>query len=326
MTDTHVFIPLLGKRIRVTALNSCGDLPDDGAPDSFISTSGFISLNLGTEVDNGKEIIQKRADGTLCVNEKLHDSFKRFTVKMEFCEVNPSLLALVTNAEQYADALGDIAGFTIGEGTYNKNFALELWTGMSGADCDEGGTTAGGYVLLPFISAGTIADLKVTGDDVVTFSLTGSVTKGDNRWGVGPYNVVADGSGNASTLPTALDPGDHLLVMDTGVAPPPDSSQLQPMPSQTTPSAPTALVATASSGQLSIAFTTPSSTGGSAITNYKYSTNNGGTWKTRTPAATTSPIVITGLTNGTDYTVKLRAVNIHGAGDISDGVTATPHA
>ena len=61
----------------------------------------------------------------------------------------------------------------------------------------------------------------------------------------------------------------------------------------TTPSAPTINSITAGNTQLSVAFTA-GATGGSAITNYQYSTNNGSTF---TNAGTTSsPITITGLT------------------------------
>ena len=63
---------------------------------------------------------------------------------------------------------------------------------------------------------------------------------------------------------------------------------------------------------------------GAAITNYEYSTDNGSTWTTRSPAATTSPIAISGLTNGTAYNVKLRAVNSAGAGPESSAVSVTP--
>jgi len=48
---------------------------------------------------------------------------------------------------------------------------------------------------------------------------------------------------------------------------------------------------------------------GSAITNYEYSTDNGVNWISRDPVSVTSPIVVTGLTNGTTYTFKIRAFN-----------------
>lgn len=50
------------------------------------------------------------------------------------------------------------------------------------------------------------------------------------------------------------------------------------------------------------------------------------TWVSRSPASTVSPLVITGLTNGTEYSVTLRAVNSAGAGSASAVVKATPSA
>jgi alpha-tubulin suppressor-like RCC1 family protein len=91
----------------------------------------------------------------------------------------------------------------------------------------------------------------------------------------------------------------------------------------TVPLAPTSLVATPGDGSVSLAFTAGAN-GGSAITNYKYSTDNGVNWTTRSPAATNSPISITGLSNGTEYTIKLRAVNSIGDGAVSSAVSSTP--
>ena len=94
----------------------------------------------------------------------------------------------------------------------------------------------------------------------------------------------------------------------------------------TTPGAPTITGITAGSGQLSVAFTAPSSTGGSAITNYEYSTNNGSSYTAVSPASTASPIVITGLSNGTSYTVRIRAVSAVGSGTASGSSSGTPVA
>lgn len=90
----------------------------------------------------------------------------------------------------------------------------------------------------------------------------------------------------------------------------------------TTPGAPTIGSITAGDSQLSVPFTAPSSDGGAAITGYQYSTDNGSTWASS--GSTTSPIVITGLSNGTAYNVKLRAVNSAGDGTASSAVSATP--
>ena len=88
-------------------------------------------------------------------------------------------------------------------------------------------------------------------------------------------------------------------------------------------SAPTNLVATATNGGVSIVFIAPTSTGGIAITNYQYAIDNGA-WTARSPVATTSPLSLTGLTNGTTYSIKLRAVNAAGGGTESAAVTVVP--
>lgn len=96
-----------------------------------------------------------------------------------------------------------------------------------------------------------------------------------------------------------------------------------PAPVTTVPDAPTGLSATAGNNQVIISFTAGSD-GGSAITNYKYSTDNGSTYTAFSPADTSSPVTITGLTNGTTYQIKLLAVNAIGDGAESDAVSVTP--
>lgn len=224
---TKCFIPVLGKRIRATALDECGNLPASGDLTSVVATDGFISLTLTSEIEEGTEIITRKADGSLCVNERTSDSFKRFTLEMEFCGVDPDLASLTTNAEPYQDYDDENAGITVAEGTIDKKFALELWTGLSGRACEPGDEEASGYLLLPFINAGVLGDIEVTGEDAITFSMTGAFTRGGNAWGVGPYAVLMD-TGVPSVLPTALDPLDHLLLVETGVAPPPSACGFVP--------------------------------------------------------------------------------------------------
>ena len=88
------------------------------------------------------------------------------------------------------------------------------------------------------------------------------------------------------------------------------------------PTAPTSLSASPGINIATISFTTPSSNGGSAVTNYEYSFNNS-TWTALSPVDTTSPVSIAGLDESTVYTVYLRAVNANGVGDSSAGVSFT---
>ena len=90
------------------------------------------------------------------------------------------------------------------------------------------------------------------------------------------------------------------------------------------PEAPTSLSATVASGSTTISFTAPTSNGGSAITNYQYSINDGSTWTAFSPTVVTSPVTISGLTNATTYPIRLRAINALGNGDSSTAISVTP--
>jgi hypothetical protein len=89
------------------------------------------------------------------------------------------------------------------------------------------------------------------------------------------------------------------------------------------PEAPVITGITPGNGQLSVAFT-PGSDGGSPLTNYEYSIDNGANFTPRAPTSTVSPLLITGLTNGTSYTVRLRSVNAEGTGLQSASSVGTP--
>ena len=89
-------------------------------------------------------------------------------------------------------------------------------------------------------------------------------------------------------------------------------------------SAPTITLITPGDTRLTVAFTAGADNG-SPITNYKYSLN-GAASIAFSPVDTTTPVVITGLTNGTGYSVRLIPVTAVGDGDTSTAVTETPTA
>lgn len=83
----------------------------------------------------------------------------------------------------------------------------------------------------------------------------------------------------------------------------------------TVPSAPTSLTATSGNAQIALAWTAPSYTGGSAITGYSVEyTPSGGSAQTVSTGSTSASYTLTGLTNGTAYTVRVAAINANGTG------------
>jgi hypothetical protein len=86
---------------------------------------------------------------------------------------------------------------------------------------------------------------------------------------------------------------------------------------------PTAVLVGARDGMASVSFTPPSSNGGSPITQYVVMASPGGI----TASGTSSPVAISGLTDGVSYTFTVTAVNSSGPGTPSSpSASATPLA
>ena len=83
------------------------------------------------------------------------------------------------------------------------------------------------------------------------------------------------------------------------------------------------LAATAGDAQVELAWNAPADDGGAAITGYEITTDNWANKQTKTASELTHTSA--GLTNGTEYTFKVRAVNTKGAGAESEA-KATPAA
>ena len=98
--------------------------------------------------------------------------------------------------------------------------------------------------------------------------------------------------------------------------------KIGPYEADTVPGQVTGLKATAGNQQIALMWTAPSD-GGSAITKYEYQQDQG-TWTTTGGTGTT--FTKTGLSNGTEYDFKIRAVNAVGNGTASVEVSATPAA
>jgi hypothetical protein len=66
-----------------------------GSMDSYTMTS-FIRVSFTPEYEEGDEITEKRADGTICVSFKAPDTLKRVTMEIAICEPDPEFTALVS--------------------------------------------------------------------------------------------------------------------------------------------------------------------------------------------------------------------------------------
>ena len=154
-------------------------------------------------------------------------------------------------------------------------------------------------------SSGT-GDRVMTSPDGITW--TTQTSAADNEW----TQVAWGGPTGQQKFVAVANSGTGDRVMTSGLT-------------VSTPSAPTINSITSGDGSLIVSFTAAAD-GGSPITNYKYSTD-GVTYSALNPASTSSPFTISGLANGTTYSVTIKAVNAIGdsvASNIFASTTTTP--
>ncbi|CAB4889642.1 unannotated protein [freshwater metagenome] len=121
----------------------------------------------------------------------------------------------------------------------------------------------------------------------------------------------------------ALDAAGNLFIVDFGTY---TVREVFGVGAPALPAAPTITGITAGDHSLTVAFT-PGADEFSTVDYYEYSVDDGvvtTTFAQTTPATTSSPMTITGLTNGTSYTVSIRAHNATGSSDASAGVVGIP--
>lgn len=97
-----------------------------------------------------------------------------------------------------------------------------------------------------------------------------------------------------------------------------------PVIAATLPGAPTGISATAGNTTASISFSAPATTGGAAIGQYSATCTSAG--GNRSVSGTSSPLVVTSMTNGTTYSCSVTASSAVGTGAASSSVNVTPQA
>jgi len=209
----------------------------------------------------------------------------------------------------------------IGDTYYNGQIeALEIYNGTTWKVVKSEGFPPDAPTITSVTDSSTsIAYSSTAGTLTVVFAPAG--TGGTPT----QYNAFTTTGGHSSfttvgttVIITGLTPGTAYTVYgnaqnSSGTST--NTANASPVTPTTLPEAPTIGTATASSAAATLTFTAGNS-GAKAISNYKYSTD-GTTYTAFSPAQTTSPLSITGLTNGTSYTFRLKAVNANGDGAAS---------
>lgn len=143
-----------------------------------------------------------------------------------------------------------------------------------------------------------------SGAAATSFTVTASPGGAVGTGASSPIDVTCLTNGVAYTFTVTAD---NVTGSSTAVAP---SGAYIP---RTTPDAPSINGATPGNGAVTVAFTAPAFNGGSAVTGYTVTPSPSGT----PVSGTSSPLIVTGLTNGTAYTFTVTANNVAGTGAAS---------
>ena len=148
----------------------------------------------------------------------------------------------------------------------------------------------------------------------------------DPDWGMGMYPAQAQLTAGSRYYVWAAYTGGYGVVGDCQADGATESVSMRVVGEDSgLPDAPTGISASATDGGATISFTAGSAND-SPISNYETGTFNGIEWNFTplNPVDSSSPISVTGLTNGVSVTMKLRAVNANGVSPFSDSFSFTP--
>ena len=209
-------------RVRLTRLDECG-APDPGPLGTLVSNA-YINIDASPQYLDPEEITQLNGNGDICISDQGVPQLRWLNLTMVVCQIDPDAVNIVTGNPLVVDeaVTPNTKGFRIdGSLTGTANFALEVWTGVTGQACDAEGNREYGYFLFPYVVQARIDDWSFA-NAAVNFSVTAR-TAIDSGWGTGPaaYLVRRDAVTEAAeVLLTAVTDDTHMHYEVVTVAPP----------------------------------------------------------------------------------------------------------
>jgi hypothetical protein len=184
-----------GVSIRVTRLDAAGNLLNN--PGDSYTTSAFMRLSFTPEYEEGDEIVEKSANGTICVSYKAPDTLKRVTMEVAICEPDPELTNLMSGGLLLRKNLGTFAapdrksiGWAapgVGDDPSGFGVAIEVWS-FAVKDGKRAATLPYFHWVFPYCR------LRQSGDRVIENGMIASTFEGyslgnsafdnglDDRW------------------------------------------------------------------------------------------------------------------------------------------------
>ena len=196
-----------GAAIRVTRLGPDGSLMNNDL-DSY-TTSAFMRMSFTPEYEDGEEITEKAADGTVCVSYKAPDRLKRVTMELAICEPDPELTALLAGGVLLTKNLSSSTAVTVTTVSISSTTATFTTTAAHGLTAGANVTIAGcvpatgslnGIQRVVAAATATTFTVSTTATGVVTVT-SGTVTlRDDTSVGWAAPAIGDDPAGNGVAI------------------------------------------------------------------------------------------------------------------------------
>jgi hypothetical protein len=175
------------ERLRVAKLEA-GGAPAPGPENGYISDAQ-VSVDVGLEIEEGDEIIQKNGGGRLCAAFKDVDRIKSATLDIDLCQLDAELLALTTGGTVIGDPP---IGFMPPSGTASLEnpVCAEVWTRAwdGGSQASLPGSTDAAYWHFVFPNVKFTPGEFTLDDQTHVFPISGSSQENHNITPDGPFN------------------------------------------------------------------------------------------------------------------------------------------
>lgn len=191
-----------GVGVRLTRLDASGNLLN-GPGDSY-TTHAFMRVSFTPEYEEGDEITEKSANGSVCVSFKSPDTLKRITMEFAICDPDPELTSLVSGGLLLRKNLGTFAspdhksvGWAapaVGDDPSGNGVAIEAWS-RAIIDGKPSATLPFYHWVFPY------AKLRQSGDRVIENGLLANTFEG---YGLG-NSLFGDGPDGRWEFPEATD-------------------------------------------------------------------------------------------------------------------------
>ena len=206
-----------GKMLRITKLDACGNVVT-GSGASLV-TKAFVSGTITPNYQDAEEITQSDANGDRCIDDRSDVALRWLDLSLVLCIVDPTMINLITGDPLVVDdatPTPNTVGFRMDADLTGKaNFALELWSGVTGQACAVGGFPKYGYWLFPWVKDAQWGEWVVE-NGALTLTFTARAVFGGG-WGVGPYAIRRDAAtpANLEPLLTAIGPTQPMHFQTT---------------------------------------------------------------------------------------------------------------